>query len=563
MTKRVTISLAIILVALVATPVRAGDPPGPYHKNDRWGFKVKSPNGWLTAAMSANEKWVASKFVGSKGLKPKDAGNTYYWEQKPDFWIIGFPHSRKGERKAEIKDGKYGQKVFTTKENYRDYKDFMKKEGIAGGGYHFTREEEIDGPEGKISIYEALMEDPTGARASKRILTWVYHFDDIDFAVQFRILDDYYKNYLKGFKGCLKSFRRIKRKRALPGAETTGRKIKDKDDETGMTTEEKKQSRQEEMEGRIAREKDVLGKGWYMARSKNYVAFSNTTRKYTKRILNHCEAVRAYLAKELGEVGSDYVPPGIVRVFQNYDAQRAYSQGSKSLWSGASPILVAKRQGGSFGYEFDGLSSSITSQWLSYKNTALSNSMPPWLRYGLTQYLRMGRSKGKKLEFKLDGWDRTRLRALLKSGRAAPIKKMFLRDTEGMDVYTQSGSVVWYLLTKGNRGAFKGALRNYLQNLIVSIETAQAELEAEREKQLAKLEAAKAGEAGESDEDEDEDEEGGDEEASAAEEFSQAMIDAFKKRSKKIYEDSFNATFSEITDKQWDRLDRAWYAWAK
>lgn len=55
------------------------------------------------------------------------------------------------------------------------------------------------------------------ATAPTRIVVWIRPFDDIDFVLEGRVLEDHVDSYRRLFETCFKSFSRIERKQALPG----------------------------------------------------------------------------------------------------------------------------------------------------------------------------------------------------------------------------------------------------------------------------------------------------------------------------------------------------------
>lgn len=68
--------------ALLGGSARAGDAAGGYFEDERWGYKVRVPQGWSQVAMSADEEWIASKHVGKRELEPKKS--EYYVRETPE-----------------------------------------------------------------------------------------------------------------------------------------------------------------------------------------------------------------------------------------------------------------------------------------------------------------------------------------------------------------------------------------------------------------------------------------------------------------------------------------------
>ncbi|MHC4848699.1 MAG: hypothetical protein ACYTEG_09620 [Planctomycetota bacterium] len=547
--------MLVLIVALTASRADAGK-----HEDKRWGFKLKTPSGWKQAAMSASEEWIAAKFIGKRALTNKTG--EWYVSEAAQIWVVGFPHARQDERGAQVTEKK-NVTIISFKNPYKNYKDFLKRESwFAGGGYHFSKEEETKIGEVKVTQYEVKVEK--GAAAPFRIVTWVYHFPDVDFAIQCKVLEDHYKKYGPKFKVALKSFRRIEREKALPGSTTTGKSIIEIDDEEDMTPEQKAKRRKERLEQTLRKELDGLPKGWYEKRSKHYIALANADKKFTKRALDHAEAVRGYLDKTFSNVGSDYIPMGIMRVFASREEEQAFQGGTNWIWgNGIEQVLVTQTTGGTDrNWEFEYLSARVTSQYLSFKNRHLSENMPYWFREGLKQHMKFARSKGKRVEIKPDEYDRQAMKDLIKQGKVIPLKEMFEKGKAQDMTLNQAGSVCSFFLGKGSRGKTKNMIQKYLANLIHVIEEEEKAYEAEREKiKKAAMDAAVADGAG-GPVTESEDEEGEEEGPSKAEKEWEKMSGALKAKNKAILESAFQRTFGHLSDKDWKKLNKQWLDFA-
>jgi hypothetical protein len=574
-----------ILLAVAA----AGEPAGKYHQNERWGYKVRTPSGWITVALSADEEWIASKHIAKREL---EASKTIWWASaRPEMWVIGFPHARKEDRAARRAKEKDKSK-WSFSNPYADYKDFLKREKwYVGGGYFFSEEKEDTVAGMKVTKYEIKVDKLVAAPF--RMVTWVFHFDDIDFAVQFKVFEDYYRRYRQTFRTCLKSFRRIDRTKALPGSATTGtKKVFEEEDESKLTPEERKKRRREKVEQQYRREIDALPKRWYHFETDHYLVLANADKRYTKNLVRHAEAVRAYLDATFGTLGTEYVPPAIIRVFKTDAERSAYSMGTRRFWGSASQVLVVE------GYDPTFLNWELTDQWLDFKDRDLSWNMPQWISDGLRQHMSFARSKGRKVRFAFDAWDKDQLRTLLRNKEAVPLKDLISGASEKQgsisldfdEIFkssrqsTQAGSVVTYLLTRGNRGKTKGALAKYLGELVVAIREASKEYK-ETVDELSKQanEEAKAkkeseaddegeGNNGGYDESEDQaDDESGDEtdvdtdeeeqdakDEAAAKERAEIHSEARKRKRRTIRERAFKAAFGHLSDKDWRRLDTSW-----
>ena len=434
MPRRLTFAL-LCLAGLLA----AGDGAGRHYKNDRWGYKLRAPSGWIHAALSADEEWIASKHLGKRELRSKKG--IFVSDERPEMWVIGFPHARKQDNETRVTKKKKSDVTsvfeFSFKNPYKDYKDFIRRERwFVGGGYYFSEEKEGEVAGMKVTMYEIKVEKMVAAPF--RMVTWVFHADDVDFAVQFKILEDYYRSYKGTIRTCLKSFRRIPRKRALPGTSvTTGKKtitVEKPDDE--LTPEELKKRRLDKVEQAFRREIDALPKGWYHKRSEHFLVLSNGSKKYVRNVIAHAEAIRTYLDETFGSLGVDYVPPAIIRIFKTSVESRAYSQGTRRFWGNTSQVLLTE--------EWNTPQSTtwqITDQWLNFKNGDLTWNMPDWISSGLREHMGFARSKGKKVKFVFDSWDKESLKKLLKNDEAVPLQKLIMGVEARIVIYASAEDV--------------------------------------------------------------------------------------------------------------------------
>jgi hypothetical protein len=562
----VAVVVALCMSWGAARPAVAGDTAGAYFKEERWGYRVRVPKDWNQAAMSAREEWIASKHISTQEVQLKKSDQTNWWfRMHPEMWVIAFPHARQEQRGARLDTSKEDEGVVSFKINnpYKDYKDFVKREQwFVGGGYHFSKEEEGEIEGMKVSMYEIKVEKM--ADAPMRIVTWVYRADDVDFAIQFKTLEDHYDGSAQAFTACLKSFRRIPRAAAMPGSAVTGESIVEDVDESKLTPEQKQERRRDLVERTLTREIEALPKGWIHIRSANYVALSKADEKFTRQILDYAEIVRNYLDTTF-QIGNDYVPPGIIRIFTDQTEETAFFQGTGNLFEGAEQITVTKRQGEERSWEYEYLGRRITSQWVQFRNTDLWMNMPWWISEGLSRHMAFARPKGKRIEFQPDPYDKETLRELVKKGNAIPLKELLQGGAQfnewGQNI--QAGSVVSWLLTDGNRGKCKNAMVAYVQALVKAVEEEEKAFEertkATTEKEKKRIEG-QSGNAGGDDEDEDDEDEDADEKATK--EMIEEMKKSFKDKWEGIRKKSFDAVFGSFTDADWQKLDTAWRKFA-
>jgi hypothetical protein len=542
----------LVVVAVLAPSARAADRPGGYHQNDVWGFKVRYPHHWDVVHMSTKEQWICAKFLGHQELYgEKGAG----WGETPEMWVIGFPRARQRQRGAKRTKVKEGLSLIKIENPYRDFKDFVKREkGLTTeGGYYYTREEETKVGGVDVSVYEIKVEKMV--ETPRAILTYVYHYDDVDFAVMFKILWYHYDDWKRTIETCLESFKQVPRTKPFPGAATTGKKIVDEPDEETLTPAQRREMRKQKMEKFIQDEKDNLPKDWEFMEGKHFALLSHVDHRFAKRVLNHAENVFAYLEDTFPGLGDGYVPRGIIRVFATSAEREAFGAGTRSLWfSDEDQILLSKDANSDLLWEFARLSRRVTSLWLHFKNRLLSDNMSPFIRWGLEGHMEnMRPSKRKGLIYARDAGDIIQARQIISQGKAQPIRQLLSEerqaDENGVTIgFGQEDSVMSWLLTDGNRGKVRHSIAKYLKAMDEAIRAERAKWEKEEADRLeAWKKAAEKGEAGEKPDPE--------KAWKQYEDRITAMRDAIRKQ-------AFDAAFGDVSDKEWGRLDRKWQRWA-
>ncbi|MHC4958816.1 MAG: hypothetical protein ACYTGN_10615 [Planctomycetota bacterium] len=433
---------------LIATLGIAAEPPGGFYKNTTWGFKVRVPKDWSAGAVPATEMWIASKHLGKREL---EAQTPKTWDRmRPEMWVIGFPKNRK------------------VGEAYEGYEEYVKKHVDIDWGMHdFTKKTSttIDGV--KVSIFEI---GPTkeSREVPRKCIAWVYHFDDIDFAIHFQVFEMYFDNYESSFRGCMKSFKRIKRKRAIPGTEEDTEVV----DLSKMTPEELERHERELLEKRFRSEIDALGDGWKHKRSANFLVLSNANKEFTRETTVHAEAVRAHLDKFLGDKQPGYIKPAIIRIFPNDDARNAYSKNAE----GTTDILIAAGHGWEKDNALESVNRAILAAWLKGRHELLPDVVPGWMATALNKYMDMVRTKGKRIIFSHEDWDRDQIRLDIKKGEVVPVAVILGAEKGDATASSlQTRNFGYWLLTKGNRGKYKDLVRKYIAMLLVHIRTAEQE----------------------------------------------------------------------------------------
>jgi hypothetical protein len=556
--------LALLLFASAAVSAAGAEQHGSYVENPRWGYKVRPPRNWERRAIQLDEAWIADKFFPDRTMRARDGTGEGFVEYKPNVWVIGFPRDRTESGGVHREKVDENTTVITISNPYKHYKDFVERESWAStgsGGWYYAREDEIEHEGYPVSIYEILVEKLV--RAPIRIVTWVYHCQDVDFAVQVRILEEHYQANKNVVDGCVKSFREIPRTEPFPEApEPQGRiTMGEKEPET-RTVEEIDAERLRTITRRIDREIKHLPKGWSVQKSRHFVCLTQQDKTHTKYVLNFAEELRKYLEKHFSDLGPAEVPPGLIRVFTSAEDERAYTQGTRGWWTDeVGEITMTYGRDASILAEFSSLADRLTDQYFHIKNENLRWGMPGWIRHGIWGHIAWARpSKRKKFILQPSPWDTRELLIMMKEGNPLPLKTLMTTGTSDYEGYAhiaQAKSVVHYLLNRGNKGKTKGVITVYLRSLEQIIREEDKRFEEEQDARWKAEQAARGAnpDAGKTEEElEAEEEERFRNRRQKRNEHGERM----KSKYDAIRQRALEAAFGHFTDKDWESLDKRW-----
>jgi len=511
----------------------------PVHSDKRWGFQIQYPKEWQLIPLKVDEKWIAAKY-----LSPREHADREGWGHTPMMTVILFPEDQTKKRGPSVT--REGNKVtidFTIP--FKDYPDYLKS-SMQGEGYFVAEEKEDIVGDVPVRKRDIKVHKPSYG-GPKRILAWVYEGMGVDYAVQFEVLEDRWDRMRPTILACLNSFKLIEREVAAR-SETKERDLPISGPEyQRLSPEQRKARRVQTQEAVFDRAQKGLPEGWKVKRTPHFLVLTHADDKYTGRVIAQAEAVRAWLDKELEDIGTDYVMHGIIRVCANDREQSAYHKSSTDAYSMKTrEVTIAKDTSWAMRWEFEWLTRGILQQWLSDKNADLWAHMPTWLSSGLGQYLGTARVRGGKLEFKPDDWEMQNLRD---GGRRSMWKKLrqllvlpeqdFNAGENTQFLPAQAASFLRWLDGPGRASKkTKTLLRDYVRNLSDVV---------------ADIQTRKKASAGGSSAPDTEEEE---------EERYKRMRSEAKTVEKQVLGDAFRLTFESWTDQDWEWLEGAWARFA-
>jgi len=408
--RRARTRTAAFLVLLAVVGV-AGVARGDTFTDENRGFSLNVPKSWRAIPIANEEDWIVAKWLCDREYADPKEGSTH----TPDLKVIIFPHDLK--RSVEVDKVDDGFSFLRVKNPYKNYKEYVKSDGQ--GGRYVSKEEDIVVNGMKTTWYEVKFEKLTAAR---RAIAFMYHTDDVDYVAQYEALECQWDKLSPAYIASLKSFKTFPPKKALKG-ETTGGNIVLKDT-SKMTPEEKAKEKADRFERNVAKATERLTDGWTVKRSKNYVAISHVDDKFTSKVLEQAEAVRAWCEQNFGYLGDGTITGKIIRICLDSKEQNAFSDVSSRSgigWGGIGEIVIARDDGA---WGFRSVNSGIAQGWMRDKNPDVASAMPPWLSNGLRDYVRLAYAKGGRLDFGQDVDDLISLKVAAKTGKLIKPKEM-------------------------------------------------------------------------------------------------------------------------------------------
>ena len=513
--------------------------PGAYHEDAKFGYKIKTPREWRHIAMGADEKWISTKYLSDKAYRWMDKETGSSAEFKPVMQVIVFIDDVVKKRGVETEEDEEGTLWISLNNPYKNYEDFLKRT-YSGGGWYVSAEEEGELKGVKVTKYEIKVEKLTYT-GPKRIVSWVFHTDDVDYAVQFEVLENSYKKLKSDMYACLKSFKLIKREGSMTDV-TTGKSVRLKD-ESELSQDDRTAQRKQTESAAHNKARNALPDDWSVEEMGRFLVLNHADKKYAKKTVAHAEAIWDWLDKNFAYIGTDeYVRRPILRICADADEENAFRSGTS--WGDSLEIVTHEDKGsGAMSWELEYVNNRIYEIWFNHRNGDLYSAMPYWLKSGLKQVLGTARAKGSKLEFKVDDWEREGLRESAKKEELTPPRELVTlsRDKfyENRNRQKQSAAFIRFLL-EGKSKKTRKVLEDYLRNL--------QEVVKETQEQEKKDRAANKGTVPDRPETEEEEE--------AA--FKKRR-EGFEAKESEFLQAVFDRTFGDWSDKDWARIEKLFF----
>jgi hypothetical protein len=506
------------------------------HEDNRLGFEVRTPKEWNVIPPQTKEEWIVAKYLCNREDFYTDRDLGYTFQQRPQMRVIAFLSDKYREDQVKIekdKDGKIKSFIVRWSNPYKNYKAFLKGT-LNEGGFYFAEEEQttIDG----MTVDQYVVKIEKGSQGPKRMITWVFHGQDVDFAVEFLCFESAWKKHKSTVQKSLKSFKEIPRTEgSVGGNAVTGEEFRTDFDE--MDADEMREYRKAKEGSAHKAAVKGLPDDWEVVDKGRFLVLNHGNDKALKRAVEQGNAIFSWCERNLGYIGPDaYVPRPVIRICRDITEEQAFRTGSDWFRPGIE-ITTHKDNVGVGSYEYRWLNQRFLGYWIMQRDSDLANAMPGWMSYGLRNVFEYSKTKGKKLEFRPSDWEHMGLREKIKDNSAHTPKEIFLATEEDYreeNFGYEAAALMRYLLVgKGSKDRLtKSLLKDYHTNLMEVVLAIEEEGSPKRK------------------------------EATTEEEENEQFKNQsqfWKNRRKRITDETFEMTFSGWSDKDWSTLTKLYF----
>jgi len=529
------------------------------HRDARLGFQFRPPRGWRSIPLKTDEAWLAAKYLSDKTYFYTDKVQGYTFEHTPEMLCISFIEEnleRKKIEEVEIEDG-VEVKTTTISNPYKDYEDFLERT-YQGGGWFVDAKEEGEHKGIKVTRYDIKVEK-LARTGPKRIVTWVFHTAGIDFAMQVEVLETEYAKLKKPIDAMLKSFEAIER-----SGESLGRSAFTPDsiritrrERNAKDPAERRSVRQKSQKADQERAIAALPSDWKHESHGNVLVLNHQQDDWSKRLGEHAQALIAWLESDLAYFGEgEYARGPIIRVCKDEDETMAFTRGVRSGTSSGyayvgpgEEIVTFKDTAGWIGWQVGFVNLRLMLNWMLERDEDLANALPTWLRGGLDDYVEGARLDGRKLDFRVDNFNRDNARLAVSQDRATPPREImrFSREEFESSGGEASGQTYWnrraeagmlvrFLMSKeaSRCKQAKGLLESYVRSLSQVVAEVEKKGLEEQDKEPPKTEEEE-------------------------EERAKERANRWKEREREILDQTFERTFGAWKEADWEKFHKAYF----
>ncbi len=465
------IAAGSLLLSLPPSPARAES-----YKDERLGYTFAFPSKWNQVPVDTGTTLVA-RFSSNREYEWVDPAHRGWDHHRPSIDVVRFPVSPPGAAAGAppaappAAPGARPEPAGPPK-TFREYLD-SSLSGRGGAGRLVAQDEAtVNGL--KVLRYEYSV--PRQGGGERRVFAWEIATEDAVFGLVAEILAQEEKKLKPDIFQSFSTFRTVPRTGKPDAGGAGGAADAAKPASADLTPEEMKKRRQDATRQALDRIRLNLPPDWSVSESRNFVAVSHADPKFTRELLAHAEALRAWLEAEMGFVGSGYAGQVILRICASRQEHQAFLQGRG--WNPAAPeVLTFKDRDGWLDWHLQELNREIARFWIRDKNDRLEWGLPEWLAWGIRDYVGRGKMKGGRMEFKADTWDSVEMKTMRRSDSLLKPRDFFTMTSADLwnfkGITVQDQFFVNFLLAgaASKSPKYRTVLTDYLKNIIFLLDT--------------------------------------------------------------------------------------------
>lgn len=487
----VAASLAVLALAAGAAVAEAQE-----FKDPKLGYSIQPPRKWTKRPVAVSERFIVAKWESEREYEDRDPKSWDGQSHKPTLEVVVIPLSLASQKGGTVEKDAAGNTAVRLAAPFTDLKGWLEKSlpDRESTGFYFSKEEETVVGGVKVMQYEVTMEKVLDTwHRPKRVFAWAWYGPDAIYGAVGDTLIKVEADLKPDILAALKSVKIFPRTGVLPGAERTGEDVVVGGDASqDNSSDADRERRRKDAFGRQLKQLQDARAGWITKESANFTAVSHADPKFTKTVLDHAEALRGWLDKSMGYVGNGYAGKIVIQICKDR-AERDSERETGGWWSadGCTVTTFKDTEGYSSWSWQDDLNRGIWDIWLKDKNVELSWKMPQWLDSGLDALVATAISKGSKIEFRPDTWDRVQIAVARRDGKLQGAEPYFTKTREELwkdwEVSRQGEYFVRYLAVGGaqRNPKFKNVLSDYLKNVVFLIDEANQTKKPEAAKEEA------------------------------------------------------------------------------
>jgi hypothetical protein len=478
------VALVLLGIGVIVAVPRAARADA--YKDEKLGFSVSSPSKWKQMPISTDDQWRVAEWQSPREFEDADTKTNSWTRQTPKLDVIIIPNSAADQKGAEVQ--KDGDKVhIKMAAPWKDLKEYMDKKAQSDGpgGYYFSKDaEESKVGDVKVLFYEITFDKFTSTynNAPRKWYGWAFYGTDAIYGLVGEALVKFEDKVKPDLEAAVRSFKIFPRTGTLPGQAVTpngdGSDIVIKGDPSKehLTDADLKKRRTDAFNQHLSKIKGSLAAGWKIKDSENFTAVTHCDDKFTKEVLDHAEALRAWLDTNLGFVGNGYAGKVVLRVCADENERAAMHDSMGYSWDRCE-VVTGQDKNGWMDNKLSELNGGIYTIWMRDKNMQLAWSLPPWISSGLYACVSSAVSKGRKItDFKATTWDNVEMANMRRANKLLEARTFFTMDQDTMwkdwETHRQAEAFVRYLLI-GNAHTnpkYKNVLADYIKNLVILLD---------------------------------------------------------------------------------------------